>query len=144
MSANRPERNDETAALSDAGITLTETHLIAYGQRYRLEAIASYGPEDQPRRFLKPILAGASALLCTLLAFSAFDGPSTSAGLVVLGVGVLLLVDAVAWTLMARRSATLELASTTGHRWRISLPDPTLLPVLMDALDRATGGGRRR
>jgi hypothetical protein len=45
---------------------------------------------------------------------------------------------------MARRNATVELVSTTGHRWRVQLPDPALMPKLLEALDTATGGSGRR
>jgi hypothetical protein len=144
MATARPERNDGDTALADAGITLTASHLIAFGQRYRLDAIASYGPELQPRHYRKPVVAGGAGLLCIALSFGAFEGPGTSAGLVFLGVGVLLILDSVTWALMARRNATVELVSTTGHRWRVELPDRALMPKLLEALDTATGGSGRR
>ncbi len=144
MSNARPERSDGDSALADAGITLTGSHLIAFGQRYRLDAIASYGPELKKRQYLKPVIAGGAGLLCVMLSFGAFEGPRTSAGLVFLGVGVLLMLDSAAWTMMARRNATVELVSTTGHRWRVELPDRELMPKLLAALDNATGGSGRR
>lgn len=144
MDAGRRDRTENADALAAAGVTLTPSHLIVGQRRFRLENIVVYGPDERPRHYRVPVLAFLTSIACVIVSFEALDGPTTTAGLVLLGLGVLLGLDATALTVMARRAPTLEIITTGGLRHCVALPSPEVMPILLTALDDALAGGGRR
>lgn len=137
-----PRERTRDDALAEAGIEITQSHLIVEGRRYVLSAIAAYGPERHQRHYRAPVVAFLAGLACLAVAFAAFEGPRTSFGLLCLGLGALLVVDGSMWAVIARKTPALEILTTSGRRARVSLPSAELLPRVLTALDEATAAAR--
>jgi hypothetical protein len=144
MDANRRDRNEHSDALAAAGLALEQGRLVAGQRRFRLDSIAVYGPEERPRHYRAPVIAFGAGLVSVLIPFGLLDGLGSTAGLVVFGLGILLFIDASALMWIARREPSLELITVAGTRHSIPLPEPTLMPHVLAALDDAMGGGGRR
>ena len=137
----REREKDEV--LADAGIEVTQTHLVADGRRHSLAAIASYGPERKREHYRAPLVTGLSGAAAVLVGFAGLDGLASTAGTVAIGLGALLLIDATVWAVMARRAPALELVSESGHRWRVSLPNAEVMTRVLTCLDEAMSSTRR-
>jgi hypothetical protein len=138
----RKER-DKDEVLADAGIEVTQTHLIADGRRHSLAAIASYGPERKREHYRAPLVTGLSGGVFLLVGYAGLEGMASTAGTVALGLGALLLIDATVWALIAQRAPALELVSESGHRWRVSLPNAEVMTRVLTTLDEAMASSKR-